>query len=126
MRVSGNYGSSVPAEVFDGTGGWAAGGFGPQWIQKDLERVVKVKAIHSDFGTYNKGDSVTYKIEGSLDEKTWQVLVPEKNTTTGKGEDLFSPPVNTRFIRTTILKVSSEKNPNGEWVGMSKQNIEVE
>ena len=115
--------------MFDGTGGfWNSGGFGPQWIQKALERVVKVKGIHSVFNSSGGAlyNSMTYKIEGSLDGKAWNVLVPEKNTTTGEGEDLFSPPVETRFIRTTLLKGSSEKNPNGEWVGMSKQDIEVE
>ena len=130
VRASGNYGSGFPFCVFDGTAGfWNSGGFGPQWIQKDLEKVVKVKAVYSVFNCANAGvryDNLIYKIEGSLDGNAWRDLVAEKSTRTGEGHDLLSPPVETRFVRTTLLQATSAANPKGEWVGMSKQTIEVE
>lgn len=89
---------------------------------------MKIKAIHNAFSCSNCGvlyGSMTYKIEGSLDGKAWHVLVAEKTTTTGEGEDLFSPPVETRFIRTTLLKASMPNSPNA-WVGMAKQDIEID
>jgi hypothetical protein len=128
--ASGSYGAGIPYDVFyenrtlgKSAQNWSAGGFGPQWIQKDMQNVVKLKAIRTDFGAMYV--NVDYKIDGSLDGETWFPLVGGKNTTTSKGEDIFSPSIETRFIKTTILKGGTRKNPN-EWVGMSKQRMEVE
>ena len=131
VRASGFYGKCFPWNVFDGTKDafWNSGGFGPQWIQKDMGRVVKVKSIRSIFGHGGWGvnyQSLTYKIEGSLDGRTWQLLRPEATTGTNEAEDVFSPPVETRFIRTTLVQGNSAKHPQGEWVGMSRQDIEAE
>lgn len=125
VKASGYYGGGMPWDVFDGDPKSTLnfGGFGPQWIQRDLQAVKKVKAITSDFSSYYT--TIRYRIEASVDETNWTVIVPDKTVKTSLSTDDFPTPVEVRYLKTTILKAGSASNPN-EWVGMAEQTIATE
>jgi hypothetical protein len=125
VRASGNYGN-MPGDAFDGDpqSAWNSGGFGPQWIQKDLGQPKTIKAITTIF-PMSYYSSVTYKIEGSMDEQHWQTIVPEKIVTTGTNKDILPAPVEAQFVRTIILHAATPDHKNG-WVTMSEQTVESE
>jgi hypothetical protein len=125
VRSSGSYGGGMPWDIFDGDPKTVLnfGGFGPQWIQRDLEAVKTITAITSDFSTYYA--TIRYRIEASDDEITWTVIVPDKTITTSTVTDTFSMPIAARYVKTTILQAGSAANPN-EWVGMAEQTISTE
>jgi len=121
---------SKPFHPFDGdmSIAWCAGDCGPQWIQKDLGKPSTVKAIRTAFGTCDT--HVNYRIEGSMDEKTWAILVPRKTIRGNETEDVLPAPAGARFVRTTIYFCGSVANPasqtgQGEWVWIRNQKIEL-
>jgi len=123
FTASGTYGEQRPEAAFDSDPqtAWAAGGFGPQWIQRDFEGPVKIKSITTSFGY---GSTCTYQVDGSLDGKTWEAIVPQK-TIKGEGERvLLDHPVTVRYVRTTVIDIVAF-HPH-EWVGMAEQTVELE
>jgi len=123
VKASGSY-ASQPFHVFDGdeNTGWNAGSFGPAWIQRNLGKSVKIKAIRTFFG----GDAYfhfTYQIEASQDGQTWTAMIPRK-TSGCRSEDRPEAGTMARFVRTTIF--NSRSLERDEWVGMTEQQIESE
>ena len=125
VKASGYYGGGLPWDVYDGDPKSTVnfGGYGPQWIQRDLKAVKKVTSIISNFSSYYT--EIRYRIEASNDEINWKVIVPDKTVKTSVTTDTFPTPVAARYIRTTILKAGSANNPS-EWVGMAEQTITAE
>ncbi len=90
---------------------------GPSWLQIDLGKAVNVRSIHTQFeyATWY----YQYKIEYSLDGKTWK-LYADKSRNTQHGSPMMDfGNVNARYLRTTILHT--------EYPGLNKAiwNIQV-
>jgi len=90
---------------------------GPAWIQVDLGNVQNVKSVHTQFeyATWY----YQYKIEYSLDGKTWK-LYADRNKNTQHGSPMIDfGNVKARYLRTTILRT--------EYPGLNKAiwNIQV-
>jgi len=95
----------------------AKNNIGPSWLQVDLGRAYDVKSVHTQFeyATWY----YQYKIEYSLDGKTWGLYIDRsKNTQHGSPMIDFGN-VKARYLRTTILRT--------EYPGLNKAiwNIKV-
>ena len=124
VKASGSY-ASQPYLAFDGNPEtqWGPGGTGG-WIQRDMGKTVKVKAIKTFFG--DRCTHVTYQIEASQDEKVWAPLVPRKTIDGGRAEDKPAAATAARFLRTTIFSITTRERQIGDWVEILEQTIETE
>lgn len=123
-KASSSYGTQA-YQAFDGDPetGWSPGGTGG-WIQWDMGKSVKVKAIQTFFGSLYT--HVTYRIEASQDGKAWTPMVPRKTSDGNRSEDHPAGAADARFLRTTIFSAASKERPQGEWVAIMEQKIETE
>lgn len=124
VKASGSY-ASQPYHAFDGdpNTSWGPGGTGG-WIQRDLGKLAKIKAIRTFFG--DRCTHVTYQIEASQDDKVWTPLVPRKTIDGGRAEDKPAVATAARFLRTTIFSITTRERQIGDWVEMQEQTIETE
>ncbi len=102
-----------------------AGDTMPVWHQVDMGSVQTINQIK--FVPYYDGRYYQYKIEGSTDGKSWQLLVDQSdNTTPGTKEGFqFSfTPTKTRYIRTTFSKNSFGDNRGGHIVEIAAYNLD--
>jgi len=94
----------------------------PQWIQRDFEGPVKIKSIDSHV---RGGSTCTYQVDGSLDGKTGETIVPKKTIVNVEHDRVvLNQPVTLRYMRTTVIDIVGF-HPH-EWVGMQEQKIEIE
>ncbi|MCY2931404.1 MAG: family 20 glycosylhydrolase [Planctomycetota bacterium] len=87
---------------------WWAGPY-PQWLQVDLQAPHKINKIEV-FPFWDGGRVYQYKVELSLDGKTWtQVVDMSKNAkpAVAEGDSHTFAPTSGRYVRITILKNSA-------------------
>jgi hypothetical protein len=134
-------GSLVP--VYGGGGGkrtvWNAGGY-TGWAQVEFMKPLTIENIYTNFGAIY--GSMLYKIQGSMNGKTWFDLVKMRTTTTrdaqglatdrfffAKGElyafDKLITPQKAKFVRTYLYKATTYKTKNRQWVCMKRQRFNV-
>jgi len=107
----GTEGDHVPALAVDGhiTGGYWSASPAPQWFRIDLQSVHQVNGVWL-FPYYGDGRYYTYKVEGSLDGQTWNMLVDASSNTrpsSYRGYRHQFPSSSARYIRVTMLSNSA-------------------
>ncbi|SFW60350.1 beta-1,3-glucanase family protein [Luteibacter sp. UNCMF366Tsu5.1] len=94
-----------PENVNDGDGGtrWSSGFTDDQWIQVDLG---SVKTIGKVVLSWENAHALAYRIDVSIDGKTWNVAYDNEN---GQGgvETVTFPAVSAQYVRMTGLKRST-------------------
>jgi beta-xylosidase len=75
---------------------------GPSWLMVDLGKIYDVKSVHTQFeyATWY----YQYKIEYSLDGKTWKLYADKSNNTQHGSPLIDFGNVQARYLRTTILR----------------------
>lgn len=94
---------------------WFPNGMAPQWITVDLERVYNVTGTEWFLATEdvkNKA-SYAYKIESSLDNKTWKMYDDHTTNTKPARSYPHKARVRARYMRLTVLSCHA---PNREYV----------
>jgi sialate O-acetylesterase len=113
VKVSGGtQGQMLPANAVDGVtdnwSGWHSSG-APQWLEVDLQKIYSIDRIK--VVTYFDGVRFyQYKVEASLDGKTWQQVADMSANTrisTETGETVRFPAIKAQFVRVTLLKNSA-------------------
>lgn len=88
-----------------------------QWLEIDLGRAGKIHAVQVNYFDYKAdvygkvpGLSHRYTIEGSMDGKSWEILVDRRNNFRDVPNDYIqlSEPKTARFIRYNNIKVPSD------------------
>lgn len=107
-------GSHIPALAYDGNlkTYWHSGA-NAGWIQRTFDEPLEISRITSVLST-GKNSFVEYRIEGSLDGKTYFDLVPKRKISREKGakyvfaDDELSEKSKAKYIRTTVYFVQLE------------------
>ena len=115
VTASGCEGGYVPQNAVDGVveldRAWWAGP-SPQWLQVDLEKVCKVGRLDV-YPYWDGGRYYQYKVELSVDGKTWtQVVDMTQNTkpASPQGDSFTISPKDARYIKITMLKNSANNS----------------
>jgi beta-galactosidase len=119
ITASSSESSNGPGNAFDGdaTTRWCATDSSyPQSIAADLGQTRHVTGVGLswEYGA----DQYLFRIEGSLDQKTWTVLA-DKTVTPGAGDGLVAvSPSDNRFIRIVVIG-----NNDGHWASLREVQI---
>lgn len=84
----------------------------PQWLQLEFEKPLPIRQFSIDWE--KRGAAYRYRIDGSIDGKTWLTLVDRsKNTSRNQAPDLLNDAAEIRFIR--LHGIGSEKGWCSLW-----------
>lgn len=121
VSASGHWDKQTPALAVDGnrdiTSHWACENL-PVWHQIDLGAAKKLSAIRI-WPYWSDGRIYQYKVEGSVDEKSWFILGDHSANSiaaTAEGDLFRFEPREVRYVRSTFLKNSTGNNKGGHIV----------
>ncbi len=131
VTASGQYTNFTPNRVVDGKTNdvqqhWACENL-PVWVQIDLEKSEDLSAIRI-FPYWADGRIYTYKIEGSLDGKTWKMLVDmtaNSIASSAEGQAFTFPTEKVRYVKTTILSNSRGAQSGGHIIEIQGFNTPI-
>ena len=128
-----SYGKPVRASSFDGEHSpnlisnedvrtyWAADQSDERpWLVIDLEKICSISAIQVNFAEHlckqyglAEGMQHRYRIEGSVDESTWDILIEKSENEKDVPHDYVELPsdVSYRYLRITVLEVPAKGRP---------------
>lgn len=121
ISCSGHFGSDKPELAIDGKIDkekyWGCENT-PVWFQLDLTKPTSIRTIHL-WLHWSMRSVYTYKIEGSLDGKSWEMLVDQSANSiaaTADGSIFKFAPKKLRFVKITIFSNSNGNQRGGHIV----------